>query len=334
MINNNKRPLFQRELILIFISAAILMFASNVEADDGLRGPAFSDPSKMMDMSPEWRNKQIKYRAEAGNADLVVDLNQQLYPFLKPLVEEFARKSNLKIVITEGTCGKSAGKISRKEVDIGGFCCPPAEMDRLPGLKYHTLGITPLVLLVNSKNSVNNVTLEQARQIYQGNITKWSELGGSNSSIRTTGSLHCAKRPGHWRLLLDNGELFGVQFTPVGEMADNIAIVVNDPDAISYETIHVARKFQSELLWKALKIDGFHPVKLENSLNGDYPLYRVFNVTTWEGNNIKNPQAGDLVSFLMTKIESIESQSGLVPYTKLRKAGWRFSGNELVGEPE
>ncbi len=206
-------------------------------------------------------------------------------------------------------------------------------MDRLPGLRFHTFGVTPLALLVNSANPVNNITLQQARQIYQGDIQNWSKLGGNNRPIKTIGSLHCAKRPGHWRHLLANEDLFGPQFTAMGDMADNIAMVAKDPNIISYESLSVASHFQDRVKWKALKINGNHPSDLEHLRAGNYPIYRVFNATTWDQKNLKNPHAQKLMQYLIQQIANIEEKAGIIPAAKLKKSGWKFKGSELIGEP-
>ncbi|MFJ7913712.1 MULTISPECIES: substrate-binding domain-containing protein [unclassified Lysinibacillus] len=52
-----------------------------------------------------------------------------------------------------------------------------------------TFDMTPIgreafVFFVNHKNSVENLSLEQLKQIYAGKITNWHEVGGENAAIR------------------------------------------------------------------------------------------------------------------------------------------------------
>jgi phosphate transport system substrate-binding protein len=311
-----------------------LFFPSPSWGDQELRGPAFSDPSIIHVPDPQWADKPIKYSDGNADADLVVDMNQQLYPFLLPAIEEFARKEKIDVKIYEGTCGKAAGRLNRREIDVGGFCCPPGNLDRLPGLRFHTLGISPLAILVNGSNRVDNVTLEQARQIFQGLITSWDALGGTNDNISMIASLHCAKRPGHWRLLLDNENLFSTRFLEVGDMPDQIRLISTTPNAIGYETLWVASRFGEKAAVKGLKLNGIHPSELHRLEEGSYPVYRVFNITTWQGEGLSNPHAAKLVDLLMRKVEEIGPSYGLVPADRLRRAGWKFEGAELVGEPD
>jgi hypothetical protein len=102
-----------------------------------LGGEAFGDPGIVWQSVPsDWARRPIK--AEAQHADLAISLDQQLYPYLPPLIHDYAKKHGLTIATTKGTCGISVGLLFRKAIGIGGFCCPPAETDRLPGLRFHT----------------------------------------------------------------------------------------------------------------------------------------------------------------------------------------------------
>lgn len=314
----------------------LLILAGSADAGPAgdLRGPAFSDPSETQEMPAGWDKKPISYKESAAGADLVVDLNQQLYSILLPHVNKFAAEHNLKIVVTKGTCGKSGGLLGRKETDIGSFCCPPAGVDRLPGLRFHTLGIIPLALLINPENPVEDITLSQARKIFMGEISRWSEVNGPDWPIKTIGSIHCMAKPGDWRLLLAHEDYFSPHLLEVGDLSDMIFHVANTPKAIGYEVLLVADRFRDQGLVKALKINGLHPQDLSHMQIGDYPFYRTFNMTTWEGEGTKNTFARKLVDHLLKKVEQIDSVHGLVPASKLRKSGWKFKNNELIGEPD
>ena len=46
-----------------------------------------------------------------------------------------------------------------------------------------TIAYDGIALLVNPKNPVNNISLEDVKKIYTGEITNWKELGGDDSPI-------------------------------------------------------------------------------------------------------------------------------------------------------
>jgi len=321
------------------IGLGAIAYAQHEYLITGLRGPAFSDPSKIQPMPLDWQKQPIKYEPSVGKADIVVTLDQQMYPALQPIIQKYAAAHNLKIVVKEGNCGITTGRITRKEVDIGGVCCPPDATDRLPGLKFHTLGIIPLALFVHPANPIDNITFEQAQKIFQGKIRRWSELKTSeniapNLPVRPITRLHCKLRPGHWRLLLDKEELFSPDSVEVGAIPDMIFQVAINTNAIGFETIWEVRRHQEDTgRVKVLKINSYDLNESTNVVYLKYPLYHVYSLTTWEDKNVENTRAKRLVKYLMQEIERLDAKFGVIPASRLKQAGWKFNNNELIGEP-
>jgi ABC-type phosphate transport system substrate-binding protein len=301
-----------------------------------LGGEAFTDPSEIQRMPGGWASRPIQYEPSSGDADLVVSLDQHLHAAVQGFITEFASERGLKVDVSEGTCGISAGKLAGKAVDIGGFCCPPGRSDRLPGLLFHTLGIEPVVLIVHPDNPIRNITLKEARAVFQGKLYRWSEVSernGSDFPIQTVGRLHCKSRPGHWRLLLDNEDLFSPRLTEVGSIKDMLSVVSANPWAMGYEAIQMVRLHEEGKKVKVLRLDGLDPEDPASLFSGGYPLYRTLTLTTWEGDEVGNPHARELVEHLLRSAERLGPQFGIVPASKLRQLGWKFRGDELVAEP-
>jgi len=321
-------------LLLLLLSQPGTALATT---DHHHRAAPFGEPATQTDMPAGWQQQPVKYTANIKQADLVVSLGQQSYPALHEVIRNYAKKQGLNIVIQQGTCGISAGRLLRKTVDIGGFCCPPGKTDRLPGLEFHTLAIAPIGLLVHPDNPIKNVSTEQARKIYQGRITRWSQLSSAaqhtKSLIQPVGRLHCKKRPGHWRLLLKNEDLFSPRLYEVGVIQDMIAQVMQDPKAIGYETWLMVKKHGKGKI-KILNIDDHAINETDYVLAGKYPLYRTYNLAVWSGTTDKQQKALKLVRNLVNYVEERHKDYQFIPVSQLRKAGWRFQGNELIGEPE
>lgn len=325
-------------LILVFL----LLFSSSCLAHGkaALRGPAFSDPAKIYRLNDAWQKKPIIHDDWAQDADLAISLDQHLYPALLPLIKRFAKEKKLIIKVQEGTCGISAGKILEKSADIGGFCCPPGEDDRLPGLTYHTLGIAALGIIVNAQNPVDNLTMKQLRDIFQGRINCWKLLPGQTETsidscrIRPFIRLHCKSRPGHWRLLLDNEDLFSPRLQEVGTIRDMVSNVAGQLHGIGYEVLWHINKHEQHDMVKSIKINGADPANPANLTSLAYPLYRTFNITTWENAPDKKTVAHQLVTYIQDHMDEIDKSFNLIPAIMLRKAGWQFKDDELIGEPQ
>jgi phosphate transport system substrate-binding protein len=327
---------FKPAIILI-----IIFFSISVQARDPLTGPSFTDPSEVFKMPPDWVKKPIKYEDWAEGSDLAVTLEQDVYHMILPLIRQFEKKKGIRIAVKEGTCGISAGMLSRKTVDIGGYCCPGGKEDRLPGLKFHTLAIVAEAFFVHPENSVDDLSISEIRSIFQGKIQLWSELQtregnpGPSWAIKPVGRFHCPLRPGHWRLLLDKEDLYSSGLYEVGSMPDMIASVAANKGAIGWETLGMIRHYRNIGKVTPLRINGHLPSDTAALAEKRYPFYRAYNLTLWEGENIGNPRAKELVEYLVKAVEEIDPAGfGIVPASKLRKAGWKFRDGELVGEPE
>ncbi|MDH5183649.1 MAG: substrate-binding domain-containing protein [Gammaproteobacteria bacterium] len=299
-------------------------------------GNSFTDPAHSMQMPADWEKLPMNYPKSARDADLVISFGQQTYPALKPLVEQYARQHNLNIVIQSGTCGISAGKLLRKNIDTGAFCCPAGKSDRLPGLEFHTIAISPLAVIVHKDNPLNNLSLDQARRVFKGKLQKWSELDSradANKDIITVARLHCKKRPGHWTLLLKDQEHFTPKLKEIGVIPDLIAKVGQTPLSISIETPFMVMLYDKSKTVKQLTLDGHAPSETDYIASGQYPFYRTYNLTTWSNGGNKRDISLALISYLQKHIEENYALYGFVPASKLRENGWQFKGNELIAEP-
>lgn len=312
-------------------------WASVIHADDRHHSQAltFSDPDVLTPVPDGWESKPIEYLKRHKGSDLVVALGQQSYPLFSELIQEYARTNNMKIAVEQGTCGITSGRLLKKKVDVGAFCCPPGKNDRFPGVEFHSLGISPIALVVHPDNPVSNISADQARKLFSGQILRWSELDPAGTlPVQPVGRLHCKTRPGHWRSLLPSGDEFSPRLFEVGVIPDMISRVLQSAGSVGWETPLMVEQHQNKGKVKMLYIDGKSPLDIENVANGNYPLYRSYTLTSWSGDSEKTLQAKKLIQFLQQNIELIHEDIGFVPVSKLRKAGWKFKGDELIGEPD
>lgn len=328
--------LARRTLIILIIWLFSVQLSGG---EPSVWGSAFSDPDLTWHkVPPGWIPRPIKHEPGAHRADLAVTLDQNLYPALLPLIREYAAERDLAIAVQKGTCGISEGLLYRKAVDIAGFCCPPALSDRLPNLRFHTLSIGAIAILVHPDNPLEGLSVAQARQIFRGEIQDWGMIEGrmapgSRKPIHVIGRLHCKLRPGHWRLLLDDEDLFAPDLLDVATIEDMLASVAADPFAIGYETLWMLREHRYPRRAKTLALGGVGPDDRGALAQGRYPLYRVYNVTTW-GGAAASPLAQALIGHLQGQMAELDAKFAMVPASQLRRNGWKFKDDELTGEPD
>ncbi|MBF0161111.1 MAG: hypothetical protein HQL88_02380 [Magnetococcales bacterium] len=331
---------FTKPLRGMLVSGLLLMsWPALVQGEEMLRGPAFSDPRKQASMPEEWQKRPIEYDASAKQekADITITLDQQIFLMLGKQIAEYGKKKGIRIVNQEGTCGISDGFMSKKSADLAGFCCAPDTAARLPGLKFYTLGIASKVFLVHPDNPVQTITVEQLRKIYQGEYARWSEVTGLEAAadmpLHVVGRLHCKARPGHWRLLLDNENMYSPRMKSVANIPDVVTEVMANPGAIGYETLTNIAHYTTDKAPKLLRLEGADPHDLAAIATLRYPLYRTFELAIWEDKALRNPHVDELVAFMLKEVEALGPQHGFVPVSQLRQNGWLFYGDEVVGEP-
>lgn len=330
--------------LVILLAPWALLPASTGWTGEGvpatLKGPPFSDPDQIAQKPESWRQQPIRYRERDRGADVVLLLDQNIYPGLLPLVQEYAKAHQWHVVVHEGTCGPAAEGINHKEVDVGGSCCPANQGDRLPDLRWHTVGISPMAILAHPDDPIEDLSTEQVRDVFRGKLTRWSQLPemGKNFPkellVRPVTRLHCKSRPGHWRLILDNEELFGPRINEVGTILDMVTSVARTRGTLGYvENWQILNDPKHKGTIRTIRINGQSPDDPDAVASGRYPFYWVYNVSTWRGENTANAKAEQLVQHLMDNAGRIDPSFHLIPSSVLKKQGWKFKDDELIGEP-
>lgn len=52
------------------------------------------------------------------------------------------------------------------------------------GLKSTTLALDGIAIIVNADSAISDLTVEQIAQIFKGEVTNWSEMGGADGAHR------------------------------------------------------------------------------------------------------------------------------------------------------
>lgn len=300
----------------------------------------FSSPAEITPMAAEWQKAPLKYPEKLAGYELVVNFDQSQGPILKDLVEKWASRNKIKAFVRNGTCGISNSFLLHKQADLAAFCCPPGTMDRLPGVSFHTLGLAPLALIVHPDNQLTDVTFEEAQKIFSGQTANWAELTaakrGADFAIPVQPVIfpHCKKRPGHWRLLLANQEAMSPRAIEVQTIPDMVFTVASNKRAVGLEIFSLLEHYRAEKgAVKMLSIDGISPTDLAQAGRGRYPLYRAHTLAFWGEPSLQNKQVRELIDFLDRHIEENQERLGIVPAATLKRNGWRFQGEELIGVP-
>ena len=161
---------------------------------------------------------------------------------------------------------------------FGFVCCPLSDEEvAKEKIQVHPLALEPILILVNQSNPVNNLSRQQARDIFSGKITNWKQVGGNDKPIVVVTRLHCKKRPGHWKTILPSADAFRKKRFNVSSADEMVKRVTDFDSAIGHTG--ATWLFETGNKVKHITIDGIAPTA-ENLKSKRYPFFRQLSAVT------------------------------------------------------
>ena len=152
---------------------------------------------------------------------------------------------------------------------------------------YTQIGSEAFVFFVHKDNPVENLTLEQIKGIYSGEITNWKEVGGHNEKIvpfqRNEGS---GSQSMFLRLMGDTPVMEPDTQTRIGgmgEIIEEVADYKSKPTSIGFSFRYYVEGMIKNPDIKLIAVNGVAPTK-ENIQNGTYAIIAPVYAVTYEGN--------------------------------------------------
>ncbi|MCL2519630.1 MAG: phosphate ABC transporter substrate-binding protein [Spirochaetaceae bacterium] len=204
---------------------------------------------------------------------------------LAPILDvatEFIRAGHPEYHIVYEAQGSSAGITGALSGTflVGGTSRDLNAAELAQGAVPHTFAIDGMIIIVHSSANVSNITSEQLANIYAGNITNWSEIGGANLVIQVVNREDGSGTFGSFNeLVMQPYRLNFASNVLVANSSGNVvATVTNTPGAIGY----VGHGFYDQT-WNqggvVLDVNGIAP-SVANIRNGSYPISRNLYLVT------------------------------------------------------
>ena len=189
-----------------------------------------------------------------------------------------------------------------------------AERGRLE-VEGYQIARDAVVVVVNQANPVENVTVQELRGIYQGQVTHWADLGGERRPIRPVIQPPESDITAFFVEAVMGGE--AMTASSVYETSDStvVARVRDDREAVGYVTLAGAAEAQGTHALRVATVPGmrYWIPDLEAVHDGRYPLTRfVHAYTRSRGSKLAN----GLITFITSRDgQQIVHEAGLVPTT-------------------
>ncbi len=196
--------------------------------------------------------------------------------------------------------------LADKETDIFIGAAPSKEQSEEAlksgtNFEYTQIGSEAFVFFVHKDNPIENLTLEQIKGIYSGQITNWNEVGGKDEKIvpfqRNEGS---GSQSMLIRLMDDTPIIEPSTQTAVGGMGgiiEEVADYKNKTTSIGFSFRFYVEGIIKNPDIKMIAIDGVAPTK-ENIKNGTYPIIAPVYAVTYENN--PNENVDKLINWMLS----------------------------------
>ena len=214
------------------------------------------------------------------------------------LMEGFMEKYPDITVTTEYT-GSGAGleALAAGSIDIGNSSRHVKEEESSNGLVENVIALDGIAVIVDVGNSTVELTSDQLAQIYKGELTNWSELGGDDEAIVVIGRESGSGTRDAFEELLEVADecKYAQELDSTGAV---LAKVASTPGAIGYVSLDVVDDTVNSIV-----LDGSAATE-EEILAGNYKLSRPFVMAT-KG---EISSQSDLVQTWFDYINSAEGQ--------------------------
>lgn len=204
-----------------------------------------------------------------------------ILPIAEQAAEQFAEKNEGTHVLVSGL-GSSAGieAVASGTSDIGTSSRDLKPEEETKGLVDTSIAFDGIAVIVNPSNPVRELSLQQLREIFSGEVTNWSEVGGPDRRIALVNRDEASgTREAFKKIVMGDDNHFDRSATVLPGTGQVRDVVARSEGAIGYISVGFVEPRFASLPVKALVVEGVAPSERTVS-TGDYPIARRLHFFT------------------------------------------------------
>lgn len=291
-------------IIAVALMASLVLASCGDNETSSNNTESSTSGSSVIASEPSTSTSETSQEDEKLTGTVSMSGSTSMEKMAKALAESFnAKYPDVAIDIQLG--GSSTGITNAQEgvSDIGNVSRDLKEDET--GLVAHKVALDGIGVVVNLENPVEDLTMEQIAQIYTGEITNWSEVGGEDLEIYVVGREDGSGTRDAFESVTGVGE--NAQYdslqTSTGAAKTTVATT---PGAIGYVSFDSV-----DDTVKTLKVGGVE-ISTDTIKDGSYTLQRPFVMVTKEGAELSDAAQAFLDYVLSDEGQEVCVQVGLV----------------------
>ena len=226
------------------------------------------------------------------------------------IVSEQFMADNSGVSVTYDPTGSGAGieAASNGSADIGLSSRALKDEEIAGGLTGTTVALDGIAVIVNAGSKVEDLSVEQIAQIFTGEITDWSEVGGEAGAISCIGREAGSGTRDGFESITNTKDACKLdqELTSTGGVIEAVA---GNPNAIGYASLSAV---EGKDAIKALTVGGVACTE-ETVLDGSYAIQRPFVLVTRTGEAL-SPAAQAFFDFATSSAANdLIKSAGAVP---------------------
>jgi len=209
-----------------------------------------------------------------------------LINLVQKLAEEYMEKNPGKyIAVTGGGSGTGIAALTNKKCDIANASrlmkSKEIDMANQRGVnpKRVVIAMDGLSVIVNGRNSVDKLSMDQIGKIFRGEITNWQDVGGKNSPITLYGRQSNSGTFVFFRDAVVKAD-YSAKMNRMNGNAQIVEGVRSDSSGIGYVGVGYVKEARGITVLKvarSAKGDYASPLNADDVKSGEYPIARPLN---------------------------------------------------------
>lgn len=246
--------------------------------------------------------------SESKTGKITISGSTSVGPTIEVLAEEYKKNNDVKIEVQQ--VGSSSGiKNTIDGTSNLGMSSRDLKDEEEQSLDETQIAIDGIAVITNIENKVNDLTMNQVKDIFTGKITNWKEVGGEDAQIvvvsREEGS---GTRDGFQELVgFESKEL-----SKDSQICDGSGAVKSTIEGNKNAIGYISFGYVKDDI-KSVKIDGVE-ANDDNVVNGTYSISRPFLVVNQKDN--LSEEAKSFVDFILSEEgQNIIAEKGFIKAT-------------------